>query len=53
MRVEELGLGHATVATLAVPPAGTVRVEVSTGGALDGDGRALDLKQRSTMGNES
>ena len=35
--LEELGLGLATVATLAVPPASTVAVDLGTGGLLDGD----------------
>lgn len=44
VRVEELGLGFAAIGTLAVPPAGTVAVEVGAGrrgdgyvGAGDGD----------------
>lgn len=47
MGVEELGLCHTTVATLTVPPTGAIGVEISIRGALDGDGRALDLEQGS------
>lgn len=43
--VEELGLGDATAATLAVPPASTVGVEGGAGGSLNGDARALDLEE--------
>lgn len=35
--VEELGLGFAAVAALAVPPGGTVAVDDVAGGALDLD----------------
>jgi hypothetical protein len=44
--VEELGLGDTTVGTLAVPPAGSIGVEVSTARTLDGDLGALDLQER-------
>lgn len=40
--VEELGLGLAAVAALAVPPAGTISVELRACGALDGDGGSGD-----------
>lgn len=46
MGVEELGLRLAAVGALAVPPTGTVGVEVGPGGAFDGDLGALDLQQR-------
>jgi hypothetical protein len=42
---EELGLGLAAVASLAVPPTGTVRVELRTAGTGDGNILALDLEQ--------
>lgn len=44
--VEELGLGLAAVAALAVPPPGAVGVEVRARGALDRDLLALDLEER-------
>jgi hypothetical protein len=37
VRVEELGLGFATVGALAVPPAGAVAVEVGARAGGDGD----------------
>jgi hypothetical protein len=42
---EELGLDLAAVASLAVPPTGTVRVELCTAGTGDGNILALDLQQ--------
>lgn len=36
--VEELRLGLAAVSSLAVPPAGTISVELRACGTLDGDG---------------
>jgi hypothetical protein len=44
--VEELGLRHATVASLSVPPAGSVGVQLSATGTLDVDSSALDLEER-------
>lgn len=46
MGSKELGLCLAAVATLAVPPAGTIRVQNGTTGTLDGDFIALNLEQR-------
>lgn len=42
---EELGLGLAAVASLAIPPTGTVRVKLRTAGTGDGNILALDLEQ--------
>lgn len=47
MRVEELGLGHAAGAALAVPVLGPAPIEDGPGRALDGDGLALDLQEGS------
>lgn len=41
---KELGLCLATVSTLAIPPAGTIRVELRAAGTGDGDILALDLQ---------
>lgn len=46
VRGEELGLRLAAVAALRVPPAGSVGVQLCTGGSLDGDALALDLEER-------
>lgn len=45
VRGEELGLRLAAVAALRVPPAGSVGVQLRTGGSLDGDAVALDLEE--------
>jgi hypothetical protein len=45
VRVEELGLGLAAVATLGVPPAGAVAVDLGAGLLLDGDGGSGDRDQ--------
>lgn len=37
MGIEELGLGLATVSSLAIPPAGSVAVEDGTRGSLHSD----------------
>lgn len=44
--VEELGLGLAAVGSLAVPPAGTITVELRACGTLDGDGGSGNGDQR-------
>lgn len=46
MGIEELGLCLASTSSFAVPPTGTIRVEIGTGRALDRDPSTLDLKQR-------
>lgn len=46
VRVEELGLGHAARAALAVPPVLAVAVEVGARGAFNGDAGAFDLEER-------
>lgn len=43
---KELWLRLAAIATLAIPPAGTIRVQNGTTGTLDGDIIALNLEQR-------
>lgn len=45
VRGEELGLVHAAVAALAVPPASSLAVEDGAAGALDGDVFAFDLEE--------
>jgi hypothetical protein len=45
--VDELGLGLATVGTLAVPPAGTLAVDDSAGGLGDGDALTAEADQGS------
>lgn len=47
MGIEELGLGHTTIASFAVPPAGSITVEVRISCTLDGDASAGDLEQGS------
>jgi hypothetical protein len=44
--VEELGLSDTTVASLSIPPAGSIGVQLGATGTLDGDSRALDLEER-------
>jgi hypothetical protein len=44
--VEELGLRHATVASLSVPPAGSVGVQLGATGTLDVDSSTFDLEER-------
>lgn len=48
MGIKELGLGLATVATFAIPPASTIRVQIGTTGALDVDLVSLDLEKRTS-----
>lgn len=43
---KELWLRLAAIATLAIPPAGTIRVQNGTTGTLDGDIIAFNLEQR-------
>lgn len=43
---KEFWLRLAAVATLAIPPAGAIRVQNGTTGALDGDIIAFNLEQR-------
>lgn len=45
--VEELGLGLAAVCSLAVPPAGTISVQLRACRTLDGDGGSGNGDQRS------
>lgn len=46
VRVEELGLGDAAVASLSVPPARAIRVESGAAGSLDSDASAGDGEER-------
>lgn len=48
MGVEELGLGLAAVASLAIPPAGAIGIENGTAGAGDLDAAAFDLQERAS-----
>lgn len=43
---EELRLGNTAVRSLAVPPAGAIRVQLMPGRTLDGDAAALEADQR-------
>ena len=45
MSIEELGLRLAAIASLAIPPAGTIGVQICTRGAFNSDPRALNLEQ--------
>jgi hypothetical protein len=44
--IEELGLGLATIGALSVPPTGTVGVDESAIGSLDGDVGSRDFDER-------
>lgn len=47
MSVEEFGLGNTTVASLSIPPRGSVAVEVGASGSADLNTGTLDLEKRS------
>lgn len=48
MSIKELGLRLAAAATLAIPPAAAIGVQVGPRCALNGDAIALDLQEGAT-----
>ena len=48
MSIKELWLGFTTATTIAIPPAGAVRVKICSRGSTDLDAGPLDLEQRSS-----